>query len=104
MTQNGDDQLIEYEDNVRLDAWSDAMQENDSNSEQIYKDYSKPDGDACRDDGTLKDASEMEWPNSPSDSNPHDFNLGEENVILKRKSPDNEDDLGYENVELPKRR
>ena len=92
---------MEYEDNMPLDAWSDTMQGNDSDSEQIYKDYSKPDGDACRDDGTLKDASEMEWPNSPSDSNPHD-NLGEENVILKRKSPDNEDDSGYENVELPK--
>ena len=72
------------------------MQKNDSDSEQIYKDYSKPDGDACQDDGTLKDTSEMEWPNSPSDLNPHDFNLGEENVILKRKSPDNEDDSGYE--------
>ena len=44
---------MEYEDNAPLDAWSDAMQENDSDSEQIYKDYSKPDGDACQDDGTL---------------------------------------------------
>jgi hypothetical protein len=34
----------------------------------FFKDSSKPDGDACRDDGTLKDASELEWPNSPSDS------------------------------------
>ena len=93
---------MEYEDNMPLDAWSDAMQENDSDSEQIYKYYSKPDGDACRDDGTLKDVSKMEWPNSPSDSNLHNFNLGEENIILKRKSPDNEDDSGYENVELPK--
>jgi hypothetical protein len=33
------------------------------------KDASKPDGDACREDGTLKDASEMEWPNSPSQTN-----------------------------------
>ena len=30
---------------------------------------SKPDSDACREDGTLKDASEMEWPNSPSEPN-----------------------------------
>ena len=93
---------MEYEDNRPLDAWSDAMQENDSDSEQIYKYYSKPDGDACRDDGTLKDMSEMEWPNSPSDLNLHNFNMGEENIILKIKSPNNEDDSGYENVELPK--
>ena len=33
-----------------------------------FKDPSKPDGDACREDGTLKDASEMEWPNSPSET------------------------------------
>jgi len=26
-------------------------------------------GDAVRDDGTLKDASEMEWQNSPTDEN-----------------------------------
>ena len=28
----------------------------------------KPDGEACNPDGTLKDASEMEWPDSPSAS------------------------------------
>jgi hypothetical protein len=33
----------------------------------FLKDPSKPDGDACHDDGTLKDASELEWPDSPSD-------------------------------------
>ena len=33
----------------------------------IPKDASKPDGEACRADGTLKDADEMEWPNSPSE-------------------------------------
>lgn len=32
-------------------------------------DMSKPEGDACREDGTLKDASEMEWPNSPTEHN-----------------------------------
>jgi hypothetical protein len=36
-----------------------------------FKDASKPDGDACREDGTLKDASEMDWPDSPSE--PNDF-------------------------------
>jgi len=32
-------------------------------------DTSKPVGDACRVDGTLKDASEMEWPDSPTEQN-----------------------------------
>ena len=36
---------------------------------QVLKDMDKPDGDACRLDGTLKDASEMEWPHSLSDQN-----------------------------------
>ena len=31
------------------------------------KDASKPDGEACNDDGTLKEASEMDWPDSPTD-------------------------------------
>lgn len=31
------------------------------------KDTTKPDGEACNADGTLKDASEMEWLNSPTD-------------------------------------
>ena len=34
-----------------------------------FKDMSKPDGDACREDRTLKDACEMDWPDSPSE--PH---------------------------------
>jgi hypothetical protein len=33
-------------------------------------DTSKPAGDACREDGTLKDAREMVWPNSPTGINP----------------------------------
>ena len=32
-------------------------------------DTSKPVGDACREDGTLKDASEMEWPDLPTEHN-----------------------------------
>lgn len=32
-------------------------------------DTSKPEGDACRKDGTLKDASEMDWPDSPTEHN-----------------------------------
>ena len=31
----------------------------------------KPVGDACRDDGTLKDASEMVWPDSPTELEAH---------------------------------
>ena len=56
------------------------------------------------DDGTLKDASKLEWPNSPSDLSPYtdNPNPGEENVILKRKPLGDEDDSGYENAELPK--
>jgi hypothetical protein len=38
------------------------------NTEQISKDIDMPDGDACRPDGTLKDASELSFPNSPSDA------------------------------------
>jgi hypothetical protein len=30
------------------------------------RDTTKPVGDACRDDGTLKDANEMDWPDSPT--------------------------------------
>jgi hypothetical protein len=37
------------------------------NTERVWKDRNMPDGDTCRLDGTLKDASEMEWPNSLSD-------------------------------------
>ena len=31
----------------------------------------KPDGEACRKDGTLKNADEMEWPKSTSEDVPH---------------------------------
>ena len=98
---NGDDQLMgDGEDDVLLDARSDATR-----GDQIYKDFSKPDGEACRDDGTLKNASEIEWQHSLTASNPRlfDLYLGEENTVLKkRKSPGDEDKSDYENVELPK--
>jgi hypothetical protein len=38
------------------------------NTEQYFKDTNMPDGDACRPDGTLKDASEMLFLNSPSEA------------------------------------
>ena len=34
-------------------------------SRSIQKDITKPDGEACNADGTLKDASEIEWYSSP---------------------------------------
>ena len=34
----------------------------------IPKDVTKPDGEACWEDGTLKDADEINWLNSPSDN------------------------------------
>ena len=34
-------------------------------------DTSKPIGDACREDGTLKDANEMDWPDSPTQFDHH---------------------------------
>jgi len=37
------------------------------------KDTSKPDGEACNPDGTLKDSKEIEWLNSPSDLLPPPF-------------------------------
>jgi hypothetical protein len=35
--------------------------------DRVFKDGKMPDGDACRPDGTLKEANEMEFPNSPSE-------------------------------------
>ena len=55
------------------------------NTEQFFKDKNMPDGDACRPDGTLKDASELSFPNSPSDAT---MNLPE-----IRDEPD--EDAGY---------
>ena len=39
-------------------------------------------GDAVRDDGTLKDADEMEWPNSPTD-------LEDDRVLARSNEPAN---------------
>ena len=46
----------------------DTLNSSSSKHETYHIDISKPDGDACREDGTLKDASEMEWLNSPTDN------------------------------------
>src|ERR1700730_12748840 len=55
------------------------------------KDASKPDGEARRDDGTLKDASEMEWLYSPSQS--HSDILGEKRNRDDGVSDDDDDDI-----------
>jgi len=39
----------------------------------LSKDTSKPDGEACNPDGTLKDAEEITWLHSPSDPVPPPF-------------------------------
>lgn len=57
------------------------------NTEQMFKDITMPDGDACRPDGTLKDADEMEWPNSPSEGNlPEPTQLSDDGYNLKKRS------------------
>jgi hypothetical protein len=43
-------------------------------------DASKPEGEACNPDGTLKDADKMEWLNSPSDLAPVPFENRQEHV------------------------
>ena len=48
----------------------------------IQKDTSKPDGEACRADGTLKDADEMEWPNLPSE----DITIPQQKCLLEAGS------------------
>src|ERR1700689_332106 len=58
-----DDEAILGANNAFFEAWQDAVE-----GGSAEKDKSKPDGDVCRPDGTLKDASEMDWPHSPSDS------------------------------------
>jgi len=59
-----------------------------------------PEGDACQPDGTLKDASEMEWLHSPSDLNPPESR--ESSIGLKRKLANDEGDSSDENGDLPK--
>ena len=39
------------------------------NKNTYVMDKSKPEGDACREDSTLKDASELDWPDSPTEYN-----------------------------------
>jgi len=68
--------------------------------EQAFKNWTMPDGEACRPDGTLKDAHEIEWLHSPSDLNA--CNLREEQSSLKRKLSGDEDSSDNEDGGLPK--
>jgi hypothetical protein len=45
---------------------SDKSSGSNEKGKTYEKDITKPDGDACNEDGTLKDASELEWPDSPT--------------------------------------
>jgi hypothetical protein len=54
------------------------------------KDPSKPDGEACNQDGTLKDASELEWPDSPTQ--PSAFGFQDE--MWDHQSTVNNNELG----------
>ena len=90
------------EDDMRFDTWAHATQMEGcsrgvgkpGDAEHIFKDRTKPDGDACQLDGTLKDASEMDWPNSPSDMTQNLPNLREDSLTLTRKRnlPSDEDE------------
>jgi hypothetical protein len=46
---------------------SDELQDTNERGKTYKRDMTKPVGDACREDGTLKDADELEWPNSPTE-------------------------------------
>ena len=73
----------------------------------FLKDGTMPDGDACRPDGTLKDARQMEWPNSPSEG-PGNLpeqpgtQLSEDGHNLKRSSPCDDEESESERDGPPK--
>jgi hypothetical protein len=66
------------------------------NTEQFLKDRNMPDGDACRPDGTLKDASELSFPNSPSDATINLPDIGDKDTYffrnLKRAHDDSDEE------------
>ena len=68
-------------------------------TEQFFKDGMMPDGDACRPDGTLKDASEMVWIDSPSEQTrnlPEETQLSEDGHKTKRSLPYDEEESNSE--------
>lgn len=56
---------------------SDEFQDTNDKGKTYLRDTTKPVGDACREDGTLKDADEMVWPNSPTELEPPQNNFPE---------------------------
>lgn len=46
--------------------YSDTSSSSNQKGKIYLKDQTKPDGEACNEDGTLKDATELEWPDSPT--------------------------------------
>ena len=72
----------------------------ESAGNNYFKDFSKLDGDACREDGTLKDASEMEWLNSPSETDfRDDSNLDDDS---RREASENS--ISYQPLSKKKKR
>ena len=63
-----DDMLFQVDNQNQMEEGSSGVGNlGNRDAEQVLKDRDMPDGDACQPDGTLKDLSEMEWPNSLSD-------------------------------------
>jgi hypothetical protein len=77
------------------DAFFEAYQE-------ATKDITKPDGEACRPDGTLKDVTEMEWRHSPTDSDNNEQEQMERASASKRKLPSDEADSESEKLRRAK--
>ena len=60
------------------------------------RDITKPVGDACRDDGTLKDTDEMVWPNSPTElvvpqNDFHESHESYDDIMLQDGSDQNDE-------------
>ena len=90
----GDDYPITPLEELRTRDRGKASVNREPEDEATYlKDASKPDGEACRDDGTLKDAHEIEWLHSPSQSHP---------IIRGEKRKQDGDDSDSMIDELPK--
>ena len=57
---------------------SNKLLDTNEKEKPYLRDAAKPVGDACRDDGTLKDANEIDWLNSPSELEPrNDFHTSD---------------------------
>lgn len=68
------------------------MSLNFKGQKSVQKDVTKPDGEACNNDGTLKDASEITWLHSPGSSpvssskRGHNDSSDEDEVTSKKKT------------------